>query len=311
MDSGNMSEVEIEGVQPDEVVVTESEELEATEATPQADEAESTGQSTVTIEDEGDQQEEPKSGEMTEAQMRAAWKEERDKRKRKNAELEESQRKQAELEERLARAEKLAFEASVGKEPSPSDYIDATDYAEAVAQYNEKKKALSPTQETKQPEAQAVQLSDDQEFHAEKGRIEMRKHLPDYDEAEAEVDQWLDSKFPNGNTIKAGVIALTHAMDIDYAKAIYAVKKLPNVKVELESAKNQMEIASILKKAASKIKIRQPAKIETKPEPTLSSTGSVNAASRELEKAREAYAKDSSVANFRRVAEAKKKLKSS
>jgi len=308
MDSGNMSEVEIESVQPDEVVVTESEELEATEATPQAEEAESTDQPTVYIEDEGDQQEEPKSGEMTEAQMRAAWKEEREKRKRKNAELEEAQRKQAELEERLERAEKLAFEASVGKKPNPSDFIDAQDYADALSQYEEKMSGLKPA--PKQQEQQ-IQLSDDQEFHADKSRLELRKHLPDYDEAEAEVDQWLESKFPNGKTIKAGVIALTHAMDIDYAKAMYAVNKLPKVKAELEAAKNQMEIAAILKKAASKVKVRQPAKIETKPEPTLSSTGSVSAAARELEKAREAYAKDSSVANFKKVADAKKKLKSS
>jgi len=311
MDSGNMSEVEIESVQPDEVVVTESEELEATEATPQAEEAESTDQPTVYIEDEGDQQEEPKSGEMTEAQMRAAWKEEREKRKRKNAELEEAQRKQAELEERLERAEKLAFEASVGKKPNPSDFIDAQDYADALSQYEEKMSGLKPAPKQQEQAEQQIQLSDDQEFHADKSRLELRKHLPDYDEAEAEVDQWLESKFPNGKTIKAGVIALTHAMDIDYAKAMYAVNKLPKVKAELEAAKNQMEIAAILKKAASKVKVRQPAKIETKPEPTLSSTGSVSAAARELEKAREAYAKDSSVANFKKVADAKKKLKSS
>ena len=309
MDSGNMSEVEIEGVQPDEVVVTESEELEATEATPQAEEAESTEQPAVYIEDEGDQQEEPKSGEMTRNQAKAALREEREKRKRKNAELEEAKRKQAELEERLERAERLAFEAKVGNEPKPEDYDYTADYLEARKDYDQKREGLTPPK-PEEPKAQVVQLSDDQEDHADLSRLEMRKHLPDYDEAEKAVDEWMTSNGWDTQSVKAGVIALSHAHDIDYAKAMYAINKIPSLKEELANAPNQMAIVAGLKKAASKVKIRQPAKIDTKPEPSLSSTGSINAASKALDKAREAYAKDPSVANFKKVGEAKKAMNS-
>lgn len=307
MDSGNMSEVEIEGVQPDEVVVTESEELEATEATPQAEEAESTEQPAVYIEDEGDQQEEPKSGEMTRNQARAALREEREKRKRKNAELDEAKRKQAELEERLERAERLAFEAKVGSEPKLEDYDYMADYLEARKDYDQKREGLTPPK-PEEPKAKVIELSVDQEDHADFSRLEMRKHLPDYDEAEKAVDDWIATTYPNMSGIKEGIIALLHAHDIDYAKAIYAINKIPSLKEELAKAPNQMAIVAGLKKAASKVKVRQPAKIDSKPEPSLSSTGSINAASKALEKAREAYAKDPSVANFKKVGEAKKKV---
>jgi|GEM_PF-4094850 len=307
MDSGNMSEVEIEGVQPDEVVVTESEELEATEATPQAEEVESTEQPAVYIEDEGDQQEEPKSGGMTHKQAKAALRDEREKRKRKNAELDEAKRKQAELEERLERAERLAFEAKVGSEPKLEDYDYMADYLEARKDYDQKREGLTPPK-PEEPKAKVIELSDDQEDHADFSRLEMRKHLPDYDEAEKAVDNWIATTYPNMSGIKEGIIALSHAHDIDYAKAIYAINKIPALKEELAKAPNQMAIVAGLKKAASKVKVRQPAKIDSKPEPSLSSTGSINAASKALEKAREAYAKDPSVANFKKVGEAKKKV---
>lgn len=290
MDSGNMSEVEIEGVQPDEVVVTESEELEATEATPQVEEAESTEQPAVYIEDEGDQQEEPKSGEMTRNQAKAALREEREKRKRKNAELEEAKRKQAELEERLERAERLAFEAKVGSEPKLEDYDYMADYLEARKDYDQKRQGLTPPK-PEEPKAKVVQLSDDQEDHADFSRLEMRKHLPDYDEAEKDVVNWINTAYPNMG-VAEGIIALSHAHDIDYAKAMYALKKIPALKEELAKAPNQMAIVAGLKKAASKVKVRQPAKIDSKPEPTLNSTGSIDSLHRALEKARENWDKN-------------------
>lgn len=305
MDSGNMSEVQVEGAQPDAVVVTES---EAAEATPQA---EVTEQPTVYIEEEGDQSTEPKDG-MDEAQLRAAMREEREKRKRKNAELEEAKRREKELEERLARAEKLAIEAALGKKPSPSDFYDATEYAEALEKYNQKTAELKPsaaTQEPKQQEQSANQLSEDQELHAYKSRAELRKHLPDYDQAEARIDGILKQAGLPVEQVKNGLIGLAHLHDIDYAKAIYAFDQLPSLRDELGGAPNDAAIAKVMKKAAGMVKVRQPAKIDTKPEPELNSSGSVHATSQEVAKLRQEWVNGGGANTYAKYAAAKAKLR--
>jgi len=306
MDSGDMSEIKEEAIQPDDVVVTES---EATEATPQA---EATEEAEFYIEDEGDQQEEPKddSG-MTENQLKAAFKEEREKRKRKNTELDAIKAENQRLREIAERAEKLAIETAVGRKPSPSDYLDAQDYHDALEAYNQKQDQFKPKEsQSNQEQAQAnsYQLSDDQEFHAYKGREELRKHFKDFDEAEDSVFEWVGSQGLPTEQVKAGVIALTHLHDIDYAKAIYAINKLPALKDRLSKAPNDKAIAAVLKEAASKIKTRQAAKIDSKPEPTLSSTGSISVAQKALEKARKDYAENASIANFKKVVAARKQL---
>ena len=306
MDSGNMSEVEIEGVQPGEVVATD---LEATDTPPQVEETE---QPLVYIEDEGDQQEEPKSG-MDEAQLRAAMREEREKRKRKNAELEAAKKEKQELEERLARAEKLAFEAAVGKKPNPSDYLDATDYDQALSKYNEMVGNYSPKQaESAKQEEQSqsgIQLSEDQELHAYKTRAELRQFLPDYDEAEARIDNVMRQAGLNVEQVKSSLIALTALHGIDYAKAVYALDRIPSLRDELGRAPNELALAQVMKKAADKVKVNHPQKIDTKPEPELTSSGAVHASAQMVEKLREKWAETGSAADYKALSEARKKLK--
>ena len=304
MDSGTMPEVIIDGEQPDEVVVTDS---EATEATPQA---EATDKPEVIIEGDDDQQETSK-GEMSDTQLKAAWREEREKRKRKNQELEEAKQKQRELEERLKKAEELAIKAALGEKPKPDEFIDATDYAEALDKYNQKAESYKPQQaqpQQKQSEPE-YQLSEDQEFHAYKSREELKKAIPDYDEAESRIDEVMRANGLPVERVKKGLIALSHLHDIDYAKAIYALDRIPSMQTKLAQAQNDLAIAKVLKEAASKITVRQPSKIETQPEPTLSSSGSVDASNQAVLKAREVYAKDPTTANFAKLQEAKRKAK--
>lgn len=304
MDSGNMPEVVIESDQPDDVVVTDS---EVTEATPQA---EATDKPEVIIEGDDDQQETSK-GEMSDTQLKAAWREEREKRKRKNQELEEAKQKQQELEERLKKAEELAIKAALGDKPNPEDFLDATDYAQALEKYNKtadsyKPQAAKPEQK---PEAQNFSLSDDQEFFAYKSREELKKAIPDYDDAEKRIDEVLRSNGLPVERVKNGLIALSHLHDIDYAKAMFALDAIPSMQAKLAQAQNDLAIAKVLKEAAAKITIRQPATIETQPEPTLSSSGSVDASNQAVLKAREVYAKNPSTVNFAKLQEAKRKAK--
>ena len=293
MDSGNISEAEKEVIQPDEVVVTES---EATEATPQA---EATEETEFFVEEEGDQQIEPKSG-MSETEQKAAFRQERAKRKKKTEELKAAGEREEALQRRIEDLERKAAPAK----PNPSDYIDATEYQEAVDKHNGTKAA--PAQ---QQQVQGITLSDDQAFHAHATSEVLRKALPDYDEAEGDFKKFIASKVENPDNAINGLIAMTHAHDVDYAKAVYAFKKFPKLQEELAAAPNDSAILSVMKKAAGKVKTRKAAKIDTKPEPELKSSGAVNVGSKEIDKARAAYQADSSIANFKKLSALKKQYK--
>lgn len=292
MDSGNISETKDEAIQPEEVVVTES---ETTEAEPHAA---ATEEVEFYVEEEGDQQEEPKSG-MSDSQQKAAFKEERAKRKKKNEELKAAQEREEALQRRIEELERKTAPAK----PNPSDFIDATEYQEAVDKFN------GTTAKPKQQQVQSIALSDDQAFHAHATSEALRKALPDYDDAESNIKKFIASKVENADAAINGLIAMTHAHDVDYAKAMYALNKFPSLQEELGKAPNDMAILSVMKKAAGKVKTRQATKIDTKPEPELKSSGAVNIGSTEIDNARKAYQADSSVANFKKLAALKKQYK--
>ena len=293
MDSGNISETKDEAIQPEEVVVTDS---EATEAEPHAA---TTEEAEFYVEEEGDQQEEPKSG-MSDSQQKAAFKEERAKRKKKNEELKAAQEREEALQRRIEELERKTAPAK----PNPADFIDATEYQEAVDKFNGV--SAKPAQ---QEQVQSIQLSDDQAFHAYKTREALRSALPDYDEAEGNVKKFIASKVENPEAAINGLIAMTHAHDVDYAKAMFALNKFPKLQEELAAAPNDNAILSVMKKAAGKVKTRQATKIDTKPEPELKSSGAVNTGNVEIDNARKAYQADSSVANFKKLAALKKQYK--
>ena len=274
MDSGNISETKDEAIQPEEVVVTDS---EATEAEPHAA---ATEEVEFYVEEEGDQQEEPKSG-MSDSQQKAAFKEERAKRKKKNEELKAAQEREEALQRRIEELERKTAPAK----PNPSDYIDAVEYQDALDAYNG---SPAPVQQS-QGQTQGITLSDDQAFHAYSTSEALRKALPDYDEAESNVKNFIASKVADASVAMKGLIAMTHAHDVDYAKAIYALNKFPSLQEELATAPNDSAILSVMKKAAGKVKTRQAAKIDTIPEPELKSSGAVNVGSKEILTAKEKW----------------------
>jgi len=314
MDSGDMSEVESNEVQPEEAVAAES---EVTEPTPQG---EATEQSELYIEEEDDQLEEESSNNsgMTEAQMRAAFKEERDKRKRKHAELEESKKRVQELEDRLSKVEQLALDAAVGNKPDPNEFLDASEYADAMKRYEEKANSFQRNksqndQQEANPETR-FNLTEDQEFYAYKSKEELKKHFSDYDEVESELDAQLKNSGVNVDAAKAELIAISHLHGIDYAKSMYALKKVPGMLDKLGRAaatNNPYAIAQAMKEAASKIKERKSQPIDTKPEPEVNSSGPVNVATKELEQARKAYLENRTVQNFKVMQAAKQKVQKS
>ena len=272
MDSGNISETKDEAIQPDDVVVTET---EATEAEPHAA---ATEEVEFYVEEEGDQLEEPKSG-MSYAQQKAAFNEERAKRKKKNEELKAAQEREEALQRRIEELERKTAPAK----PNPSDYIDAVEYQDALDAYNG---SVAPVQQSK---PQGITLSDDQAFHAYSTSEALRKSLPDYDEAESNIKNFIASKVADASVAMKGLIAMTHAHDVDYAKAIYALNKFPSLQEELATAPNDSAILSVMKKAANKVKTRQAAKIDTKPEPEIKSSGAVNVGSKEITAAKEKW----------------------
>lgn len=269
----DMPEVVIEDSQPTEAVAAD---VEATEAAPQAEDIE---EPTVTIEGEGDQTQTPNSG-MTDDQVRKAWKEEREKRKRKNEELEQANKRIQEAEERARRAEELAIQAAMGNKPNPNDFVDAVDYAEAVKAYEDK-----AAQYKKQPESQkedanqpGFELTEDQEFHAYNSVSELKKYVKDYDQSEQAFSHQLQTAGVNPDAAMNEIKAISHVYGIDYAKAVHAFAKVPGLFDELKQSatKNQHAIAATLRKAADKVKVHQPKKIQSQPEPDISGSSNGN-----------------------------------
>lgn len=280
MDSGkDMALGGEEAIQPTDAVPADVEEV-----TPaQGDDTEEVE---LFIEGEGDQLEAPK-GDMTEAQVRAAWKEERKKRKDKADQLSQAEKERDNLRKRLEALEGKVSSVTAAPRPDPNteqfgydsqnpDYIKALDdwYA---GRGNAAKQPEQQTQQNQQPSG-GFELSEDQEYHAHKHETEIRKHFKDYDDAVKSVESEFDSLM-NGQGAAAvkQIYANAHAFGIDPAKALYALKRQGQHEFyKLAQTRTPYELATALRALEAKVQTRQRKKIDTKPETELSTSGSVN-----------------------------------
>lgn len=307
MDSGNMTETLGETTQPDEVVVTES---EATEATPQA---EATEEAEFYVEVEGDQQEQPNK--MDERQTRAAWLEEKNKRKKKAKELELVQEENKKLKERLDNLESTVSNVTKGERPDPYDYSTKEEFYAALDEWQGHGKKTEPepaSQKSTDNQKPIVQLSDDQEWHLHQAELKMKKALPDYEDAKKEVEIELKRVFslPNDYPIMDQLAQFAHTYGVDPAKAFYALKKMPDKAQSLfQHATNPAMIGSILRELESKVKVREKKPIESKPEPNIKGGGPVNVLQKEVDNAMKTWKENPTAGNHRILQAARKRLK--
>lgn len=304
MDSGeNMSEVQSETVQPVDGVVPET---ETTEATPQA---EATEETELYIEDEGDQQEEPKK-EMSEDQNKAARIQERKKRKAKEK---ENQALRDKLEEQQRQIEELRInqaKASRGEIPDRHDFDTQGEFLDALDKWrsvgSEPKQAKEPVQSNP-----TFELDDDQYDHLYESERKIKKSFSDYEDNKKVLFAELEK---NGVNPEAGlneIAAVCHANNLDPAKVVIAAGKFPSeVKKLIKAAgTNILSFKTALSKLESKVKSRSKVNIDTKPEPNLKSTGSVDHTEAKVKKLLETYSLSGDINDFRAYLKAKKGVK--
>lgn len=304
-DSGLQIETENETVQPDEVVATES---EATEAAPLAEDTE-TEEFEVTI--DADQQNEGEDGKEIDYRAMALAKAEKAKKEREKRKAAEDREK--ELQERLNRLESQVSEVSAGPKPNADDYYgDPEGYAKALNEWESKKKPQQ--RETKQSDDAAPEVPEGILSYQYESEEKMRSQYKAYDDKHAALSEKMSKMGVNPETTLASLADICVGMDgVDYATAVIAMNEVPGALETVFKAANSGSrglVQKHIRDAASKVKLSRRQKIDTKPEPSVASTGGIDSAQAELAKAREAYTESPTQANFARVQAAKKKLKS-
>lgn len=305
MDSGNMSETLGETAQPDEVVVTDS---EATEATPQA---EATEEVEFYVEEEGNQSTEPNK--MDERQTRAAWKEEKRKRKERTAEAVAEKERADRLEKRLEEMESKVTQATRGKRPSSYDFDSDEEFDAAYDKWRSHGKAESkPARAQAQAQGQAFNLSDDQEYHLHKSELTLKKSLKDYDDVKHNVSNELKRAFglKDDYPIMEQMAGFAHTYGVDPAKAFYALDKLPGKIDDLvKNAANPAQIGRILRDLEKAVKVRDRKPVSSKPEPNIKGGGPVNLMQKEVDNAFEKYKDNPTQHNHALLTAARKRVK--
>lgn len=304
MDSGNIAETQDETIQPGEVVVTDS---EITEGTPQSEAIEE-NESYVDV--EGDQQEKPNN--MSDAQTRAAWKEEKRKRKSKADELKAQERLNKELIDEMQELKSQVARQSRGEEPDALNYESNADFYKAYNEWQGKGDAKPKPKATDNSQPNAIELSEDQAEHLLNSEYEIEKHFKDYDEAKESVKSKLNEAFglPDDSQIIEHVAQFAHTYDADPAKVFYALNKLPNKIDDLVKASNPAQIGRILRDLDSKVKTRSKKAIGSKPEPKINGGGEVNNLNAQIEKAKDKWMESRTILDYKAYQAAKQKLKS-
>ena len=304
MDSGNITEAQNEIIQPVDDVVSDA---EATEVTPQT---EATEETEFYVEVEGDQQETPNN--MSDAQTRAAWKEEKRKRKAKADALREQEILNQKLLDEMQELKSQVAKQSKGPKPNPFDYDTTEEFYVAYDAWQGKGNASVKPKAEDKPHNQGVVLSEDQEWHLHQSENKLKNSFKDYDQAKEDVKSKLTTAFnlPNDNQIMEQIAQFAHTYDADPAKVFYALNKMPS-KIDslVSNAGNPAQIGRILRELDSKVKPRSKKAIDSKPEPVISGGGEVNNTNAQIQKAKDKWMETRSITDYKAY-QAAKKLKS-
>jgi hypothetical protein len=301
MDSGNdTSEAQKETVQPDEVVVTDS---EATEATPQA---EATEQEEFYVEEEADQ-EQANTG-MSKEQSYAAFRKEKEKRQRKNEQLEAEKAEREKIQRELDELKATVGKIKKGKPPTLEQFdFDEDQYQNAVKEYYSGTPKAKETVEAKSEEQKPS--NDEADFYLYQREQELTEKMPQYTSAKQGFIDKLTNQFNESNTdVAIGFLSdIARHKKVDIAKAITAMNEVPSLINELYAANNNpIIIGDILEKAAKKVKVRSNKPIDTQPEPSINNSGPIDNSSEKVKKLRAQWVKDKSTASYNAYQKAKK-----
>lgn len=268
-DSGLTIEAENEPVQPTESV---ADEVEATEATPLADDTDAE-EFEVTI--AADQSNEGDDGKEIDYRAMALAKAEKAKKERDKRKAEEDARKAAESELETLKAQ--VAELRAGPKPSIADYYDDEEgYHAALSEWEAKRKPKPP--ETKQSNQATQEVPVAIMTYQYESEDKMRSQDKGYDQKADSLREKMANQGMNPDAALAALADACIGADVDYATAIIGLNGVPGAleSVASAAAANSMGLVQKhIRDAAKKVKISRRQKIETKPEPSVSSTGGI------------------------------------
>ena len=301
MDSGNnIADTEAEVIQPNEVVATE---LEATEAKPQA---EATEETELYVDVEDGQQ----TSNMSQEQAYAAWKKEKDKRKKKQELIDKQQQELQELRSQVSELSGVVSKVSKGPKPTLEQYdYDEDKFYAAVEQYNSAAQTTPQASTVKEvaQQGQKPLANDAAEFHLYQSEQKLIEKFSDYPEAKEAVKETFSSLGVEGDKAINIMANVAQQGGVDIAKVILAANKVPGLITKLAQSNSDIQLFNLMKEAESKIKVRASKKIDSIPNPDIKSNGPVDNSSAAYEKARQEYVANSTIANFKKMQAAKPK----
>ena len=285
MDSGNnMTDTEVEAIQPNEVVATD---LEATEAEPQAEATEET-ELYVDVEDDHT------TSKMSQEQAYAAWKKEKDKRKKYKSEIDD-------LKSQLSELSGVVSKVTKGAEPTLEQFdYDEAKFKEAIKEYYSGTSQASSPKPVKEVVQQPL-ASDAAEFHLYQSEQKLTKKFSDYPEAKEAVKETFASLGVEGDKAINVMANVAQQGGVDIAKVILAANKVPGLITKLAQSNSDIQLFNLMKEAESKIKARASKKIDSIPNPDIKTNGPVDNSSAAYEKARQEYVANSNIANFKKM----------
>ncbi len=298
----NIADTQNNVTQPESFVVKESEET----STPHVGD----GEAEFYVEAEGDQSKEPNSASPSESELHARWLKEREKRKKKEEQRKAEAERADRLEARLAELEKGVTSVTRGPRPDPFDFESKEAFYEADAEWHRKG---TVTNEPSKPETVSNKsaFSDEDEFYLYQKEQDVSSVIPDYEaQKQRLIEQF--AQYGGGEDNITHLASIARQSGHNIAKAIIGLNNNPSMIRRLNEAYakgSPFALADILDEAQKKVTIHERKPLDTKPEPTISNGGRVDNLQAAVEKAKEAWMKDSSIANYKAYKAAQKAAK--
>ncbi|QEG08955.1 hypothetical protein [Aeromonas phage 4_4512] len=242
---------------------------------------------------EGEDHHEGSNDDVELRRRKAAFAKQKHKAREAKAREEQERVKREALERELAELKQQVGQLRVGPKPTyeACGYDDAV-YEQKLADWiasGGNKQQQAPTQQHPQSQA-GYELDPEIEFeHEEAVAVIKKAGVSDYDDKSAALDAAIAEIGMNPSVVRGQLRQLCSLAGIDSGKAEYMLGRNTAVVAELANAKSQQQVKRILQREADKLKLRQKQKLDVKPGPSISSSGSVGNLDKQIEKARNAW----------------------
>ncbi len=294
-----------------DVIVEETPEI-ITEASPegQTTDLDNTENNDEVFVDDG-KEADTKSGKMTDYQVKAAWKEDRAKKKALAEDKRQLSEQNQKLQDRLDKLETNFSSVLKTQRPDPYDYSSTEEFYQALDEWNSTNN--SPQQQAPQNKTQApsFQLSDEQEYHLFQSENELKGKLPDYDNAKLDVEDNLKMVFGTNEDVVSALSISAHTFGLNPAKIIYALHKINGAAEQLAMVRNDpARTRAKLVELEGKVKFRQKQNVNVIPENDLNQSGQMDSDKKAEHLAFKKWQDNPSLVNHKKLAQIRQKIKS-